>query len=58
MTPQFAQAGDEGALIALYRACFPEDPEDFWRWLLTRGRIAREIPSSSGTGRSSRHPCR
>lgn len=37
MTPQFAQAGDEGALIALYRACFPEDPEDFWRWLLTRG---------------------
>ena len=37
MTPQFARVGDEEALIALYRACFPEDPEDFWRWLLTRG---------------------
>ncbi len=37
MTPQFARAGDEKALIALYRACFPGDPEDFWRWLLMRG---------------------
>lgn len=32
----FARAGEEEALKALYAACFPQDEASFWDWLLDR----------------------